>query len=130
MTLTQSMADMDLIYGWDERKVLMDNFAFTVILGSDDPSTQEYFSKKIGEQTVIKTRRSKTERPIEKIAESFVPDFTMRTKEVTETIQEYEHTERIIPPAELGRLGDDLILLTRDGHMRLKKNFPPRGSIL
>ena len=26
--------------------------------------------------------------------------------------------------------GDDLILLTRDGHMRLKKNFPPRSSIL
>jgi len=132
MTLTQSMADMDLIYGWDERKVMMDNFAFTVILGSDDPNTQEPFSKKIGEITVIKTRKSITERPIEKVVESAIPGrmYTMRTKEVSETVQEYEHTERIIPPAELGRLGDDLILLTRDGHMRLKKNFPPRYSIL
>jgi len=132
MTLTQSMADMDLIYGWDERKVMMDNFAFTVILGSDDPNTQEPLSKKIGEITVIKTRKSITERPIEKVVESAIPGrmYTMHTKEVSETVQEYEHTERLIPPAELGRLGDDLILLTRDGHMRLKKNFPPRSSIL
>ena len=132
MTLTQSLADLDLIYGWDERKVMMDNFAFTVILGCEDPDTQEFFSKKIGDQTVTKTRLSKTERPIEKIVESAIPGrmYTMRTKEVSETVHEYEHTERIIPPAELGRLGDDLILLTRDGHMRLKKNFPPRSSIL
>jgi type IV secretory pathway TraG/TraD family ATPase VirD4 len=133
MTLTQSMADMDLIYGWDERKVMMDNFAFTVILGCDDPDTQEFFSKKIGNQTVIKTRISKTERPTEKAVESpWSPDykFTMLHTEVTKTEQEYEQVERIMPPAELGRLGDDLILLTRGSHMRLKKNFAPRDSIL
>ena len=133
MALTQSMADLDLIYGWDERKVMMDNFAFTVILGSDDPNTQEPLSKKIGERIVIKTRISKTERPRERVVEPYsIPGraFTMRDTEVTTTVQEYEQVERIIPPAELGRLGDDLILLTRDGHMRLKKNFPPRNSIL
>ena len=133
MVLTQSMADLDLIYGWDERKAMMDNFAFTVILGSDDPNTQEPLSKKIGERTVIKTRISKTERPKERVVESYsIPGrkFTMYDTEVTTTVQEYEHVERIIPPAELGRLGDDLILLTRDGYMKLKKNFPPRSSIL
>ncbi|MCL2703070.1 MAG: type IV secretion system DNA-binding domain-containing protein [Defluviitaleaceae bacterium] len=133
MVLTQSMADMDLIYGWDERKVMMDNFAFTVILGSDDPNTQELFSKKIGERTVIKTRISTTKKPIKKVVESpWAPGhtFTSHRTEVTTTEHEYEHVERIIPPAELGRFGDDLILLSRDGHMRLKKNFPPRSNIL
>ena len=133
MVLTQSIADIDLIYGWDERKVMMDNFAFNVILGSDDPNTQEPFSKKIGERTVIKTRISKTKKPIERVVEHpWIQGrtITMRDTEVTTTVHEYEQVERIIPPAELGRLGDDLILLTLDGNMRLKKNFPIRNSIL
>ena len=133
MVLTQSMADMDLIYGWDERKVMMDNFAFTVILGSDDPNTQEPFSKKIGERTVIKTRKSTTKRPITTVKQSqLLPgnEFIVHGTEVTTTEHEYEQVERIISPAELGRLGDDLILLTRDDYMRLKKNFPPRDTIL
>ncbi len=48
--LTQSMADIDLIYGRDERMAMMNNFRFKVVLGADDTDTQEYFAKIIGYQ--------------------------------------------------------------------------------
>jgi type IV secretory pathway TraG/TraD family ATPase VirD4 len=132
MVLTQSVADLDLVHGRDERKVMMDNFAYRVILGSEDPDSQEYFSKQIGERTVVKTKISTTKRPIETIKQMQygLGEYTMHGTEITTTEHEYEHVERIIPPAELGRLGDDLILLSHGGHMRLKKNFPPRNTIL
>jgi len=132
MALTQSIADLDLIYGRDERKAMMDNFAFRVILGSEDPDTQEYFSKQIGERTVEKTRISTTKRPTKTIKQLQygIGEYTMHGTEITTTEHEYEHVERIIPPAELGRLSDYLILLSHDGYMKLKKNFPPRDTIM
>ncbi len=48
MVLTQSMADLDLIYGRDERMAMMNNFSFKVILSAGDSDTQEYFAKLIG----------------------------------------------------------------------------------
>ena len=50
MVLTQSLADLDMIYGKDERKAMLGNFKFTVLLGCKDTETQEYFSKMIGEK--------------------------------------------------------------------------------
>ncbi len=50
MVLTQSLADLDMIYGKDERKAMLGNFKFTVLLGCKDAETQEYFSKMIGEK--------------------------------------------------------------------------------
>lgn len=43
MVLTQSLADLDMIYGKDERKAMLGNFKFTVLLGCKDTETQEYF---------------------------------------------------------------------------------------
>lgn len=45
LVLTQSVSDVDMIYGKDERKAMLGNFKFTVILGCKDTETQEYFSK-------------------------------------------------------------------------------------
>ena len=45
MVLTQSLADLDMIYGKDEWKAMLGNFKFTVLLGCKDTETQEYFSK-------------------------------------------------------------------------------------
>ena len=50
LVLTQSVSDVDMIYGKDERIAMLGNFKFTVILGCKDTETQEYFSKMIGEK--------------------------------------------------------------------------------
>jgi type IV secretory pathway TraG/TraD family ATPase VirD4 len=103
MVLTQSMADIDLIYGREERMAMMNNYAFKVVLGCDDSDTQEYFSRLIGEQKVVRKSTSKNAH--------------------TTTYGESEFVERIVPPADLARLGQNLILLSPGGYQRLKKNF-------
>jgi type IV secretory pathway TraG/TraD family ATPase VirD4 len=52
MLLTQSLADIDLIYGKDERRAMMDNFPYKVVLAATEYDTQEYFSKLAGEKTI------------------------------------------------------------------------------
>lgn len=103
MVLTQSMADIDLIYGKEERMAMMNNFGYKLILGCSDVDTQEYFSRLIGEATGYKKGISKN------------------GKQVTRS--RTEEQERIIPPAKLANLGDNLVLLTGSGHLVLKKNY-------
>lgn len=103
MTLTQSLQDVDLIYGHDERMAMMDNYRYKVVLGASDTDTQEYFAKLIGYQD---TKRH---------------SVSSNNRQTTRT--ESEAKEWIIEPAELGRLGDDLILLHPDGYLRLRKNY-------
>lgn len=103
MMLTQSMADIDLIYGHDERMAMMNNYRFKVVLGADDTDTQEYFAKLIGYQYTTKHSTSSN------------------ANQTTHT--ESEAKEWVIEPADLARLGKNLVLLHPDGHMVLKKNF-------
>lgn len=103
MVLTQSIADIDLIYGYEERKAMMNNFRFKVVLGADDTDTQEYFAKLIGYQDTKKYSRS--------------------TSGYHETRTESDAKEWIIEPASLARLEDKLILLHPGGHLKLRKNF-------
>ena len=42
--LTQSLVDIDLVYSEKERKVILDNSNYIVVLGATDNSTREYFS--------------------------------------------------------------------------------------
>ena len=46
--ILQSLAQLDMIYGKDERKVIADTCAYKAILSATDPETQEYFSKLVG----------------------------------------------------------------------------------
>lgn len=101
--LTQSMADIDLIYGREERMAMMNNFRFKVVLGADDTDTQEYFAKLIGYKDTTKRSISNNER--------------------TTTKTESETKEWAIEPADLARLGKKLVLLHPDGFMTLRKNF-------
>lgn len=94
LVISQSLSDLDMIYGKDERKAMMGNFAITVILGCKDTETQEYFSKLAGNK-----------RPL----------FA--------TEAEKQKATPIIEPADLAQLGDDLIILSDDGYRRLKKNY-------
>ena len=93
MVLTQSLADLDIIYGKDERKAMLGNFKFTVLLGCKDTETQEYFSKMIGDKRSLVNS-----------------DNDIKPKP-------------IIKPAELAHLGQELFVICDDGSIRLKKNF-------
>lgn len=101
--LTQSMADIDLLYGHDERMAMMNNYRFKVVLGADDTDTQEYFAKLIGYK---KTKKL---------------SVSSNSRQTTHT--ESEDKEWAIEPAELARLGKKLVLLHPDGYIKLKKNF-------
>ena len=93
MVLTQSLADLDIIYGKDERKAMLGNFKFTVLLGCKDAETQEYFSKMIGDKRSLVNS-----------------DNDIKPKP-------------IIKPADLAHLGQELFVICDDGSIRLKKNF-------
>lgn len=69
MVLTQSLADLDMIYGKDERKAMLGNFKFTILLGCKDAETQEYFAKMIGEKPSFNNSASERPQPIIKPAE-------------------------------------------------------------
>ena len=93
LVLTQSVSDVDMIYGKDERIAMLGNFKFTVILGCKDTETQEYFSKMIGEKrSLLATDPNQKRQPI-------------------------------IKPADLAHLEQDLFVICDDGAIRLRKNF-------
>lgn len=108
MMLTQSMADVDLIYGKDERMAMMNNYKYKVVLGADDTDTQEYFAKLIGYKSTTKTSTSKNAK--------------------TTTHTQTETKDFAIEPSDLARLGEDLILLHPDGYSKLKKNYYYKDS--
>lgn len=93
MVLTQSLADLDMIYGKDERKAMLGNFKFTVILGCKDTETQEYFSKMIGEKRSL-LAADPNQKP-----------------------------QPLIKPADLAHLEQDLFVICDDGAIRLRKSF-------
>ncbi len=109
MCLTQSLADIDLIYGHDERKAMLNNFAFKLVLSADDTDTQEYFAKLIGHK---KTQRQSVSR-----------------NEKGQTITKSEIKEYAIEPEELSRLGDQLILIYPGGFKQLKKKYYFKKSL-
>lgn len=103
MMLTQSMADIDLLYGKPERMAMMNNYAYKVVLSCEDSDTQEYFAKLIGQHEIKRNSISRN------------------ANQTTHTAAEAK--DWVIEPAKLANLGDNLILLSPDGYMKLKKNF-------
>lgn len=103
MVLTQSMADIDLIYGRSERMAMMNNFQFKVVLGVSDTDTQEYFAKLIGNKIIQNHSVSRN------------------AKSVTRTYTDIK--EYAVEPAQLAHLKNELLLLYPDGYIRLSKNF-------
>jgi type IV secretory pathway TraG/TraD family ATPase VirD4 len=103
MVLTQSIADIDEVYGHDAHKAMIDNFPYKIILGVGGTETQKYFAEMIGmvDKKTTSTTKSRG-----------------NTSETVSYRKEY-----IVEPADLGRLDNDLILLYPGGHKRLRKNF-------
>lgn len=101
--LTQSLADIEMIYGILETKAMLNNFAFKVILGATDTATQEYFSKLIGHKKGIKR--------------------SVQKNGVRKSITESESKEYAIEPEDLARLKKHLVLIYQGGFMKLRKNY-------
>lgn len=99
MLLTQSISQLDALYGSDNRKVMVDNCSYKVILNASDADSQQYFSKLIG--TYTHHQRSYTQ-----------------GRSSSNTVS--EHEQPIIRPKQFTTL-DEVILLSPYGLQRLKK---------
>lgn len=102
----QSLAQLDKIYGENDRRIILDNCQFQATLRANDAETQQYFSSLIGTQKGIQ----------ESFGESWDNDLNNvhYSRQVSETL------ENIIPPHEFSSL-NDVLLLTPYGFCRISK---------
>lgn len=101
--LTQSLADLYLVYGKDETQAMLTNFKYKLILGSASAEDAEYVSRLIGKQK--KKRRSTS--------------YGSRGYTTTHS----EETDWIVSPEEVGMLDKNLLLIVPGGHLKLKKIY-------
>lgn len=104
MVLTQSLADIDDVYGESARRVMMNNFRYTVVLGANDSDTQDYLAKMVG-QHMVQCR-------------SVTMDGNHHRSETVSDRKEF-----IIDPEEFRQLGDYLLLIHPGGLLKLQKNY-------
>ena len=112
--IIQSLAQLDAIYGQNERKVISDTCTYKAILGATDADTQEYFSRLVGKYDKQTTSHSDSRAPY--------TGFPKGTSSNT-----YEQETWIIKPHEFGML-DDIVLLTPFA-MTFKQKQPANESI-
>ena len=108
MMLTQSIADLDLIYSKEATSSMMANFKFKVILDAADANDQETFAKLIGKHDAAKSTDT-------------ISGARMGDRSVTTELR------YIIEPDKLDNLGNNLILLHPGGYAKLRKAFHFRG---
>lgn len=101
--LTQSLSDIDLVYSKDERKVILDNCAYTVVLSGNDPETRTYFSDLVGKADHDK-----------------VSTTTGGRADSTSTSSQEGYA---IHPNTWKSLGEHLVVIHRGGYAKLKKNY-------
>ena len=105
--LTQSLAQLDSIYGKEQRQVIADNCQFKAILNATDADTQEYFSKLVGTYDKLKVSQNANFEQYTGLGKGTGKSRTTEEK-------------RIIKPEEFGTL-KDIILLTPYGFYRANK---------
>jgi len=108
--IIQSLAQLDFLYGRDQRRVILDNCAFKAILGASDAETQDYFSRLVGTHSVIERTLSTSYLPYD-------------TEEQGHTVNEHIVDQWIIRPHEFATL-KDIVLLTPWGCFRVRKIKP------
>ena len=104
--LTQSLAQLDVIYGKPNRQVIADNCQYKAILNATDAETQDYFSRIVGTYDKVKKSNS---------ANADIFGIGKGTG-VSTTTEE----KRIIKPEEFSTL-KDIVLLTPFGFCRVDK---------
>lgn len=103
LLLTQSLADIDLIYGVPERNAILNNCRFKLILSADDTETQEFFSKLIGKEKHL--------------------EHSTTTSPTGNSYTSHETLELSIESSTLAHLQDKLILIYPSGYLYLKKSY-------
>jgi len=108
--ILQSLAQLDMIYGKNERKVIADTCSYKAVLSATDTETQEYFSKLVGTYDKLKTSTGVVKRPLFGTA-------TSRNENVS------TEDRRIIKPEEFATLDDIVLLhpLTAPGFVRVER---------
>jgi len=108
--ILQSMAQLDVIYGQSERKVISDTCSYKVVLSATDSETQDYFSRLVGTYDRLKTSKGVVKRPI----------LGTPTSKNENTSTE---DRRIIKPEEFATLDDIILLhpLSAPGFLRVEK---------
>ena len=101
LLITQALADLDVVYGRDLRSAIMNNFSNILLMEAFDVQMQEYFAKLIGRVSVSQ--------------QGLLPGSPANYASSAH--------DWIIPPHKLAHLGNDLILIHRGGHLRLRKAF-------
>ncbi|MDO4518393.1 MAG: type IV secretory system conjugative DNA transfer family protein [Bacillota bacterium] len=101
--LTQSLADIDLVYSEKERQVILDNAQYIAVLSARDNNTREYFSNLVGKRSTTKISKSRGRGG--------------------ESVSESEQKEFAIDPDEWKQMNKNLIVIHPAGYVRLKKNF-------
>jgi type IV secretion system protein VirD4 len=107
--ITQSLAQLDDIYGQSKRKVIVDCCSYKAILNATDADTQEYFSRLIGTFEKEKVTNSASYEHFTKIG---------RGTGISRSTED----KRIIKPEDFAYL-DDIVLITPHGHMRVDKVY-------
>ncbi len=105
--LTQSLAQLDMIYGKEARQVIADNCPYKAILKATDADTQEYFSKLVGTYDKMKRTQSANFEQYTQLGKGTGTSTTTEEK-------------RIIKPEDFATL-DKIVLLTPYGFCRAEK---------
>jgi len=108
--ILQSLAQLDMIYGKNERKVIADTCGYKAVLSATDPETQDYFSKLVGTYDKVKTSTGVSKKPL----------FGTATSKSENTSTE---DRRIIKPEEFATLDDMVLLhpLSAPGFVRVER---------
>jgi type IV secretory pathway TraG/TraD family ATPase VirD4 len=105
----QSLAQLDYIYGFQARQVIMDCCAYQVIAAAHDLSTQQYFSNRFGSALMW--------------TPSFGESYHPERGEFSVSRQIGGHRENIIYPEKFATLDDFVVLTPFDNFLVAKNPF-------
>lgn len=106
--VVQSLAQLDAIYGQEQRKVISDNCSYKAILRATDADTQEYFSKLVGTHEVEKVSINE-------------PTGLFSDWNKSRSVSKEE--KRIIRPEEFAYLDHDIVLLMPNWFGKVQKCY-------
>src|SRR5512135_1687095 len=118
MLIIQSLAQLDAIYGSDQRKVICDNCSYKAILQATDADSQKYFSALVGTEEREKVTRNYegSGRGFGSGGSGWLANWLDEAKGASKTTEE----KPVIKPEEFAYL-KDIVLLTPQGMRRVQK---------